>query len=450
MLFLDGQAHDNKTHNKEEDPMKKLLAIFLALFMLASLAACGGSSTPVTSNLYEAVSAEMMGITVDVDDVFEEGFSLELMDNGKAKFHYEGKDYSLKWSQDGDAFHAEGGGAELDGTLADGVLTLENVLDSGLKITLIDKSREALSTASEATPEPAAEPTEEPTPEPTAEPTAEPEASPTPTEEPAAELDPAAWWEGKWYGWRVNYEAFGTYAEYENNYWDVCAEITLVGNVATMEIWDYEESQDDAFLTAVASMDKSQGSHGVLTLASGSLYDMDLRPGDLVIDPDNSCVQSLNHMIELDIVYTDPDNSDNGVHMLIYLRPWGMTWDDVAAADTSEMPYDDMMPSFYEDWYLPQVQHNDGSRAGTYLLTGMITDGEDLSSMLGLLEMDDCSLILNADGTGTFTLYEETEPLTWTDYVITVEDEPQTYTYDAAEGTITMEEDGVALIFTRN
>ena len=46
--------------------------------------------------------------------------------------------------------------------------------------------------------------------------------------------------------------------------------------------------------------------------------------------------------------------------MLIYyvLRPWGMLWDDVARADTGEMLYEDMMPSHYEDWYLPQLEQD--------------------------------------------------------------------------------------------
>ena len=39
-------------------------------------------------------------------------------DGGKAIFRYEGKDYSMKWTLDGTTLHAEGGGADLDGTLS--------------------------------------------------------------------------------------------------------------------------------------------------------------------------------------------------------------------------------------------------------------------------------------------------------------------------------------------
>ena len=119
--------------------MKKSLSVLLVLVMVLAMIGCGGSDEPdPNAGLYEATSAEMDGLSISVKDVFEDGFSLELKNGGKATFHYDGKDYSLKWTLDGETFHAEGGGAELDGTLADGVMVLENVLDSGISITLVD------------------------------------------------------------------------------------------------------------------------------------------------------------------------------------------------------------------------------------------------------------------------------------------------------------------------
>ena len=119
--------------------MKKILLILLALSLALGLGACGGDSAAYEPNAgnYEAVSAEMRGITVDVNDVLGEGFSLELKAGSKAVFHYEGKSYQMKWSLDDETFHAEGGGATLDGTLQNGVMVLQNVLDSGVQITLI-------------------------------------------------------------------------------------------------------------------------------------------------------------------------------------------------------------------------------------------------------------------------------------------------------------------------
>ena len=65
--------------------MKKTIALLLALGMLLCLSACGGSAEPdPNAGLYEAVSATALGYTIPVEDVFEEGFSLELKNGGKA------------------------------------------------------------------------------------------------------------------------------------------------------------------------------------------------------------------------------------------------------------------------------------------------------------------------------------------------------------------------------
>lgn len=118
--------------------MKKVFALILMLAMLLALTGCGERGEPdPNAGLYEAQSAQMYGLSIQISDVFEDGFSLELKNGGKAVFHYDSKDYNLKWTLDGDVFHAEGGGAALDGTLSNGVMQLQNVLDSGMEITLV-------------------------------------------------------------------------------------------------------------------------------------------------------------------------------------------------------------------------------------------------------------------------------------------------------------------------
>ncbi len=118
--------------------MKKAAAILLLCAVLLMLAACGAAEPDPNAGVYDGAYAEAFGVKISIDQVFEDGFSLELKNGGKATFHYEGKDYSMKWTLEDNVFHAEGGGAQLDGTLADGVMLLENVLDSGIDITLLN------------------------------------------------------------------------------------------------------------------------------------------------------------------------------------------------------------------------------------------------------------------------------------------------------------------------
>lgn len=121
--------------------MKKVISLLLVFAMVFAFAACGKSGEPIPAaapeaGLYKASSAEMSGYELNVEEVIGD-FSLNLLDGGKAVFHYAGHDYDMKWSCEEGAFHAEGGGAELNGTIADGVMVLEDILGSGINITLI-------------------------------------------------------------------------------------------------------------------------------------------------------------------------------------------------------------------------------------------------------------------------------------------------------------------------
>lgn len=118
--------------------MKRIVSLLLLIALIFALAACGSEEPDPNAGVYEASTAEYSGITISIDTIFPEGFSLELKNGGKAIFRYEGKDYNMKWTLDGTTFHAEGGGADLDGTLSEGVMVLENVLDSGVTLTLLN------------------------------------------------------------------------------------------------------------------------------------------------------------------------------------------------------------------------------------------------------------------------------------------------------------------------
>ena len=421
--------------------MKKLLTVILALAMVLSMIGCGGSSAEPDPNagLYEAVSAEMGGISLKVESVFPGGFSLELKDGGKATFHYDGKDYSMKWTLEGKNFHTEGGGAKLDGTLADGTMILENVLDSGVSITLVDKSHSAPAPADDKT---AAEP----------DPNAgiydavsaemggltvdiqdvykdgfslelrngedmvfqmdgidfsikytldgdklhtegslefngtlsdgvlilenpfgngynlklvnrdrQPEQEETPAAaektEPGADAGPLGWWNGRWYGWYVVYLAGGDFKESEDSAFDVLAQIDVDADGGTIEMWGIDDDRDDPFSYVAVRCEPEGGTeHGKLISVGGDCWEDTVEPGEWSLDPASHFMSAYQDMICIAGKHTDEDDADSWYEYLIFLRPWGMEWEDVRSGDMTGMPYDDMMPMNYDDWYVPQLK----------------------------------------------------------------------------------------------
>ena len=107
--------------------MKKILSFALAALLLLSLAACSSGDDENDPNLgvYTAKTAEYRGFTVDVDQFFEQGFSIELKSGGKCKLTADGETANGKWTLEGTKFHVNGGGIDCDGTLENGVIRLD-------------------------------------------------------------------------------------------------------------------------------------------------------------------------------------------------------------------------------------------------------------------------------------------------------------------------------------
>ena len=113
------------TQSKQKSGKKLGLIIGIAvaavavIVLLVVLLSGGGSDDP-NLGLYEAVSCEVMGIDLGVDDEW-----LELKSGGKATLMLMGDEYSCKWSLDGDELTLTQAGDDYYGTLEDGVIVLD-------------------------------------------------------------------------------------------------------------------------------------------------------------------------------------------------------------------------------------------------------------------------------------------------------------------------------------
>ena len=133
-----------------------VIAAVVAMALLVTGAALvvfnfmGKDKVPSDPNagVYQAVHADMWGVQTDVSGIWEKGFSIELMDKGKCKLSVDGKTSNGKWTLDGERFTVSGGGFDSSGTLKDGVLTLENVMDMGLTLTFLRDGAQQPGTAS--------------------------------------------------------------------------------------------------------------------------------------------------------------------------------------------------------------------------------------------------------------------------------------------------------------
>lgn len=159
------------------------------------------------------------------------------------------------------------------------------------------------------------------------------------------------WWEGRWYGWLVFSNASEYYSDWIGSFGDCIVDITVNDD----DTGYVEISWLDGEVFAWANVTFGAGTtvNGCMMSEDGSMMDFDIEYADWIVDPGVSAVSEFDNMIQIDGTLYDADY--DWVDYDFYLRPWGMDWEDVRNADTSNMPYDDMMPLEYDTWYLPQL-----------------------------------------------------------------------------------------------
>ena len=301
-----------------------VIALVSALLLVLAnmLPSAGQSDDSGVLGRYEGVCCNVGGVEMDTDDEW-----VELKAGGKVKLRLLGDTYTGTWALDGGSLTITESGDEYSGTLRDGVMIVDFF---GMTYTFAREGVQVPETAPQ---------------------TAGTEGEPVST---------AQWWEGDWYGWWILQNGTGTWESFKGSYWDTCARIWVEDDgTGYIELWDKDCGEGERF--AYSTLDFLTGGisegPGCMVSREGAFWDQEMPDGAWVVYPDDSPMgPAVDRAICILGTYEDPDDSGDTFDYEIYLRPWGLEWEDVRGADTSEMPYDDMMPAYYDSWYLPLIR----------------------------------------------------------------------------------------------
>ena len=301
--------------------MKKKITVFILIMVLgvATLAGCGGKVNPDDPNqgLWKATTGEMLGISVNIEDLFAKGFTIELQDKGKCTILADGKKSNGTWTLEGSAFTVKGGGMDCAGTLANGSITLEDVLGMGINLTF-----EKVGGHSGATTDTGSD---------------SGDIEEVGNVDEVALSEGLAWWDGSWYGWLHVLEAKGMFSGLESEDGDCYAFVDMNSDgTGTFYLWD--DVVEMGTIEIFVDLDAGDGMMGELTTVSGTLFSQEVEEGDFYVDPSEEDVPDLFY------IYSDVRiSNDDYARYEIYLRPWGALWDDM---DSSLWPF------YYTDWYI--------------------------------------------------------------------------------------------------
>ena len=291
--------------------MKKILSLALALMMILSLAACGGKDGGKSTdpNLGKYIGTEFSSdgdSWYSLADLYDGESYIELKSGGKGVFCLGGEATDIKWSLESDgSLTLKRDGLESNGVLQDGCIMLGDLWGNEV-YTLYEK---------EGT-----------------------DASPEKTGDTL--LD---WWNGDWYGWWQMTGCSGYYEEMEGEWWDICGNIDIgADKTGTVRLWDEDYSRDSLMAKVNVTLSASgTGEHGTMTSEDGQFTDIAIEHADWIVDPG---LTDQDDLICIDGWY---ENGDDEFYYEIYLRPWGVYWDDVD---------EDSLPKSYDDWYLPLIK----------------------------------------------------------------------------------------------
>ncbi len=114
-----------------------IIVAALALIGIAILAFGGSGANDPNIGTYKATSVSMYDLDLNPDDIFDGGFIIQLEKNGKCHIQAGDTKGTGTWEVKDGVITINDGSSAIEGKLEDGVITVENMLDMGLNITLV-------------------------------------------------------------------------------------------------------------------------------------------------------------------------------------------------------------------------------------------------------------------------------------------------------------------------
>lgn len=306
-------------------PKKKRHMGFAALILLPAAAISllfwfWPGKKPVSlpgAGVYYGCSNSYEGLTVKNEDDW-----VELKADGSFRMRLLDSPMEGSWDLEGERFRGSMEHRNIEGTLSGGVLSFT---DSGVEFLFALPQEKARLQ----------------------------ETVPTLPPETTAPEEKESSWEGNYYGTMILSRGYGAWEANSGESYDVCGEIRMtepgMGNLA---LWNRENKPGDRFCMAEVLFAEGTTEKGKMYPEWGRFYDMELQPGEWVVDPGKTPFSHYENMLYFFGEYQSTEDPESGFSYEIFLRPWGQSWQDL------EEEFLDcfMLPPSYEDWYLPLIR----------------------------------------------------------------------------------------------
>lgn len=125
---------------------KKTNMVFalICMFTLLFVTGCGGSEKSPYEGKWIAVSAQMMGMSIGVDEAFGGAFELEIKNGGKVDVVVGEDSGKGEWSVQDDEFTLTIEGEEMVGVIGEDTISFDDMLGMGVKLIFAKEGTDAM------------------------------------------------------------------------------------------------------------------------------------------------------------------------------------------------------------------------------------------------------------------------------------------------------------------